>query len=172
MPPDCHVLYDLNNFCKGSPKEHFYQIILEFDKQIRRRRFLKFGHFAPFLIPQLPKFSMKFKSLNNFQRGPPKEHSCDVLWKLFLWFRRRWCLKLKVNDGRTDDGQRVIRIDHLEPSAQVILKAIYMNIYVSLIGEMMMSNVSFAQKVFGSKKIDFIWQKTRQISSNKNKFIE
>ena len=36
---------------RGTPKEHFYQIILESDKQFQRRRFLKFGHFVPFLIP-------------------------------------------------------------------------------------------------------------------------
>ena len=65
-----------------------------------RKRILKFGYFSHFLMPQQPKFSMEFKSLNSFERRPPKEHSCDVWWKLFLRFRRRWCLKLKVNDGR------------------------------------------------------------------------
>ena len=29
---------------------------------------------------------------------------------------------LKVNDRRTDNGQRVIRLDHLEPLAQVLNK--------------------------------------------------
>ena len=113
--------YGLNNFYRGSPKEHFYQIIFESDRQIRRRRFLKFGHFVPFLMPQQPKFSMEFKSLNNFERGQPEEQSCDVSRKLSLEFGRSWCLKLKVNTGRTtDDGQKVIRIAHLQPSAKVI----------------------------------------------------
>ena len=50
---------------------------------------------------------MEFKSLNNFERGLPKEHSCEVLLKLVLWLRRRWCLKLNVNDRRrTDDGRQ------------------------------------------------------------------
>ena len=93
--------------------------------RIQRRRFLKFGHFASFLMLQQPKFSMEFKSLNNFERGPPKEHSCEVWMQLVLWFRRRWCLKLKVNDDgqTTDDGQKVIRIAHLEPSALGDLKS-------------------------------------------------
>ena len=32
--------YGLDNFCKGSPKEYFYQIIIESDNQIQRRLFL------------------------------------------------------------------------------------------------------------------------------------
>ena len=57
----------IEKFCRASPKEHFYQIILESDEQIKRRRILKFGHFAPFLMLQQPKFSMEFKALNNFE---------------------------------------------------------------------------------------------------------
>ena len=81
--------------------------------QIQRRRFLKFGHVAPFLMPQQPKFSMEFKSLNSFESGPPKEHSCEVWMQLVLWFRRRWCLKLKVND----DGQRAAIYSHIRPNS-------------------------------------------------------
>ena len=88
--------YVLNILCRGSPKEHFYQIILESDKQIQRRRFLKFEHFAHFLMPQQPKFSMEFKSLNNFERGPPMEHSCEVWMKLVMWFRI-WCSKKEIS---------------------------------------------------------------------------
>ena len=39
------------------------------------------------------------------------------------WFRRRCRLKKKLtHDGRTDDGQRLITIAHLEPSVLVSLK--------------------------------------------------
>ena len=38
--------------------------------------------------------------LNNFERGPTKNHSCEVWSKSNQWFRRRCCLKI-VN-GRTD----------------------------------------------------------------------
>ena len=39
--------------------EHLYQIISEYDKQIQSRRVLKFKHFAPFMMPQQPKFSIE-----------------------------------------------------------------------------------------------------------------
>ena len=63
--------------------------------------------------------------LNNFERGPTKDHSCEVWSNSNQWFRR-CCLKI-VNgqtDGRTDgddaaDGRWVITIAHLEPLAQV-----------------------------------------------------
>ena len=62
--------------------------------------------------------------LNNFERGPTKDHSCEVWSKSNQWFRRR-CLKIVDGwtDGQTDDddddGQWVITIAHLEPSDQV-----------------------------------------------------
>ena len=42
--------------------------------------------------------------LNNFERGPTKDHSCEVWSKSNHWFRRRCCLKI-VN-GRTDGRRR------------------------------------------------------------------
>ena len=63
--------------------------------------------------------------LNNFERGPTKDHSCEVWSKSNQWFRRRCCLK--IVDGQTDDdaaaaaaaanddGRWVITIAHLEP---------------------------------------------------------
>ena len=47
--------------------------------------FLKFGYFSHFLMPQQPKFYTEWKSLNNFERGPTKEHSCEVKLKLVYW---------------------------------------------------------------------------------------
>ena len=50
MPPDCHVFNQsvcLEQSCRGSPKKHFYQIILESDMQ-NQRRFLNFGNLSPF----------------------------------------------------------------------------------------------------------------------------
>ena len=38
--------------------------------------------------------------LNNFERGPTKDHSCEVWSKSNQWFRRRCCLK--IVDGQTD----------------------------------------------------------------------
>ena len=42
--------------------------------------------------------------LNNIERGPTKDHSCEVWSKSNQWFRRRCCLKI-VN-GRTDGRRR------------------------------------------------------------------
>ena len=80
--------YGMNNFCRGS----------------------YFRHFVPFLMAQQPKFSIEFKSLNNFERGPPRKQSCEVWLTMILWFMRRWCLKLKVNNR----WWTVIGIDRLD----------------------------------------------------------
>ena len=55
-------------------------------------------------MPQQPKFSIEFKSLNNFERGPPKEHSCEV------WLKYCHVVKEMLT---TDDGHKVIRIEPL-----------------------------------------------------------
>ena len=54
--------------------------------------------------------------LNNFGRGPPRDHSCEVLSKSNEWFQRRRCLSKKVYARRTthDDGQRPVTIAHPE----------------------------------------------------------
>jgi len=65
-----------------------------------------------------PTYATKWNSLNNFDRGPPRDHSCEVWSKSNEWFQRR-CLSKKVYARRTttDDGrqrQRPITIDHHE----------------------------------------------------------
>ena len=67
--------------------------------------------------------------LNNFERGPTKDHSCEVWSNSNQWFRRRGCLKIVKGrmDGQTgedddnddNDGRWVITIAHLEPLTQV-----------------------------------------------------
>ena len=47
-----------------------------------------------------PRYAMDRNHLNNFERGPTKDHSCEVWSKSNQWFRRRCCLK--IVDGRTD----------------------------------------------------------------------
>ena len=79
---------------------------MESDKQILRKIFLKFGHFALFLMPQQPKFSMEFKFVFNFEIGPPKEQSCEVWLKFVRGFKRRWSFKLNVNDGRRTESDQ------------------------------------------------------------------
>ena len=57
-----------------------------------------------------PWYAFDRNHLNSFERGPTKDHSCEILSKSNEWFRRRCCLK--IVDGRTDDddddGRRVI----------------------------------------------------------------
>ena len=48
------------------------------------RRYLKIGQFLPFLMPQQPKLSTEYKSVNNFERRPSSEYSCKVWLKLVL----------------------------------------------------------------------------------------
>ena len=47
-----------------------------------------------------------------FDRGSPKEHFCEIIFKSGHWSRR--CHLKKIVEGRTDDGQISITIAHLE----------------------------------------------------------
>ena len=53
-----------------------------------------------------PTYATNWNSLNNFDRGPPRDHFCEVWSKSNKWFQRRFCLKklltLARTDGRTD----------------------------------------------------------------------
>ena len=52
-------------------------------------RFLTFCQCSPFLISQQPKVYLEYNYLNNFKRGPPKEHSCEIILKTVYRFSRR-----------------------------------------------------------------------------------
>ena len=41
-----------------------------------------------------PSYSAEQNYLCNFERGHHGEHSCEVIWNLDQWFRRRCCLKI------------------------------------------------------------------------------
>ena len=71
-----------NTFWKGSSKEHSCEIILKSDQPFLRRRFLKNCLKNSISLPWQPEFLMESNSVNNFWRGPPKEHSCQVWSKL------------------------------------------------------------------------------------------
>ena len=94
--PEPHFWMDQNfttSFWKGSPKEHFHEIISKSDQRFQRRRFLKNCLKNSILLPWQPEFLMDSNFVNNFWRGPPKEHSCQVWSKLAQRFGRRRCLK-------------------------------------------------------------------------------
>ena len=103
---------NLNNLDRGSHKEHLFQIIFKLDRRFLRRRFSKFALKLAHFSPLWPLCAMDRNRLNNFERGSPNEHSCEVSSNLSLWFRRRCRLKKKFTpdvrtprrtDGRTPD---------------------------------------------------------------------
>jgi len=66
------------------------------DKKIFENCILK----TYFLTPW-PTYATNWNSLNNFDRGPPRDHSCEVWSKSIKWFQRRCCLKKLLTHGRT-----------------------------------------------------------------------
>jgi hypothetical protein len=50
---------------------------------------------------------------HNFGRGPSKDHSTKVWFKLARWLQRSWLKCEKLTDGRTDDGRSVVTIAHM-----------------------------------------------------------
>ena len=97
-----HVFWRIqmaNNLGRGSPKEHFCQVILKSVQWFLTRRFLKFS----ILIyrenkphPWRPYFLTNQKGLNNLGRGSPKEHFCEIILKWVQWFRTRRFLKFSI----------------------------------------------------------------------------
>ena len=76
------------------------------DKKIFENCILK----TYFLTPW-PIYATNWNGLNNFDRGPPRDHSCEVLSKSNKRFQRRCCLKKLLMDARMDDGHRTLK-DH------------------------------------------------------------
>jgi len=87
------------------------------DKKIFENCILK----TYFLTPW-PTYATNQSGLNNFGRGPPRDHSCEIWSKSNEWFQRRRCLNKKVygrrttHDGwrTTHDRQRKVTIAHPE----------------------------------------------------------
>ena len=50
-------------------------------------------------------YATNWNGLNNFDRGPPRDHSCEVWSKSNKRFQRRCCLKKLLTHARTDDGR-------------------------------------------------------------------
>ena len=48
-----------------------------------------------------------------FGRGPSKDHSTKVWFKLAQWLQRSWLKCEKLTDGRTDDRRSVVTIAHM-----------------------------------------------------------
>ena len=80
------------------------------DKKIFENCILK-----TYFLTLWPTYATNQNYLNNFVRGPPRDHSCEVWSKSNEWFQRRRCLSKKVYAWRmTHDGQRPVTIAHFE----------------------------------------------------------
>jgi len=55
-----------------------------------------------YLLPPWPTYATNWNGLNNFDRRPPRDHSCEVWSKSNKQFQRRCCLKKLLTDERTD----------------------------------------------------------------------
>ena len=54
-------------------------------------------------LPWQPELFMEHNYLKEFERGPPKEHSCEIWLKSSQQFLRRSFLKKKFTDACTDE---------------------------------------------------------------------
>ena len=63
-----------------------------------------------YLLTPWPTYSTNWNGLNNFDRGPLRDHSCEVWSKSNKRLQRRCCLKKLLTDGRTD-GRRTPDIE-------------------------------------------------------------
>ena len=82
------------------------------DKKIFENCILK-----TYILTPWPTYATNWNGLNKFDRGPPRDHSCEVWSKFNKRFQRRCCLKKLLTDGRTDartdDGHWRITKAHL-----------------------------------------------------------
>jgi len=66
----------------------------------RQEDYWKF-HFKTYLLTPWPTYATNWNGVNNFDRGPRRNHSCDVWLKSNKRFQRRCCLKKLLTDART-----------------------------------------------------------------------
>ena len=82
-----------NSIWKRSPKEHSCEIISKSDQRFRRRKFFKNFFIHPYSgrSPHSPEPCLWTDQnfANNFWKGLPKEHSCEIISKLDQRFQRK-----------------------------------------------------------------------------------
>ena len=80
---------DFSNFSRGSPKEHFCEIILKSFLWSRRR-----CHLKVFCISSFCGQFVQQNHLSNDDRWSPKEHFCEIIMISGHWPTKRCCLKV------------------------------------------------------------------------------
>jgi len=83
--------------------------------------------FKIYFLTQWPTYATNWNGLNNFDRGPPRDHSCEVWSKSNKRFQRRCRLKKLLTHARThgrttDAGHWRITKAHLSTSCSGELK--------------------------------------------------
>jgi len=86
------------------------------DKKIFENCILK-----TYFLTLWPTYATNWNGLNNFDRGPPRDHSCEVWSKSNKRFQRRCCLKKFLTDARTDEGCRTLK-DHKSSLEHFVLR--------------------------------------------------
>ena len=100
--------YNLNKLGRGLLGDATYKVLgfLVSDKKIFN------FHLEYLFLASLTYYAMDQNHLNNFGRGSPKDHLCEIISKLDLGFRRCHLSQL-LTDGRTYGGRRPNTIAHL-----------------------------------------------------------
>jgi len=64
-------------------------------------------------------YATNWDGLNNYERGPPRDHSCEVWSKSNKRFQRRCCLKKLLTDARTHGHTHGRRTPDIEGSQKL-----------------------------------------------------
>ena len=92
--------YNLNNFSRGPLDEATYQISKTCAFWFQTRRFFKFS-VKKSIFSSCDLDLQWTATIYSYERGPTKDHSCEVWSKSKQWFRRRCRLKKLFTDART-----------------------------------------------------------------------
>ena len=86
--------HNLNNF-----EDLLMMLYIKYEStgpcNFRQEDFWKF-HFITYLLTPWPTYTTNWNGLNNFDRRPPRDHSCEVWSNSYKRFKRRCCLKFSL----------------------------------------------------------------------------
>jgi len=78
--------------------------------------------FKTYLLTLCPTYAANWNGLNNSDRGPPRDHSCEVWSNSHKWLNKRF--NKDIVDGRTDartNGRRTLK-DHKSSLEHFVLR--------------------------------------------------